>query len=122
MFRFERLDVWHRSVAFANMVYEVTKAFPRTETFGLTSQIRRSASSVSANIAEGSSRGSDKDFSRFVEIAYGSLCETVSHMSIAKTQGFTSAADYDRLYHESEDLARMLASLRNTLGDWKTLP
>ena len=108
--------------AFANKVYEATKPFPTKEQFGLTSQIRRSAVSISANIAEGSSRNSDKEFSRYVEIAYGSLCETVSHLFIAKSQCFISAEDYGRLYKESEELGRMLTALTNTLGERKTLP
>jgi four helix bundle protein len=122
VFRFERLDVWHKSAVFANRVYEATKAFPRAEQFGLTSQLRRCAASISANIAEGSSRNSDRDFSRFVEIAYGSLCETVSYLFLAKSQCFMSPGDCGQLYKDAEELGRMLSAFRNTLGEWKTLP
>ena len=77
MFRFEKLEVWQNAVAFANRVYEVTRGFPDNERFGLTSRMRRAAASVSSNIAEGSGRSSDKDFSHFVQIAYGSLMEVL---------------------------------------------
>ena len=73
MFRFEKLDVWQKAVNFANDVYEVTRTFPSEERFGLTSQIRRASVSISSNIAEGSGRSSNKDFARFVEIAYSSV-------------------------------------------------
>ena len=58
MFNFEKLDVWQKAIQFADSVYRVTKAFPEDERFGLTSQMRRSAVSISSNIAEGSSRHS----------------------------------------------------------------
>jgi four helix bundle protein len=87
-FRFEKLEVWQEAIDYAKAVYAYTKDFPADERFGLTSQMRRSAVSISANIAEGSSRFADKDFARFVEIAYGSLMENVSEAVIAKEQGF----------------------------------
>jgi len=80
MFGFEKLDVWQKAVEYGDTIYEITKPFPAEELFGLTSQLRRAAVSVSANIAEGSSRSSNIDFKRFIEIAYGSLLETVSEL------------------------------------------
>lgn len=73
MFNFEKLDVWQKAIQLADLIYQVTNAFPCDERLGLTNQMRRAAISVSSNIAEGSSRGSHSDFSRFVEIATGSL-------------------------------------------------
>jgi 23S rRNA-intervening sequence protein len=75
MFRFERLVVWHKAIEFADHVYSATKGFPVDERFGLTSQLRRAAVSISSNIAAGSGRPSDKEFARFLEIAYGSVME-----------------------------------------------
>jgi len=118
-FRFERLDIWKRSVDFADDVYNLTKCFPKSELFGLTSKLRRS-SSISANIAEGSSRASDRDFSRFVEIAFGSLCETVSHFQLARRQQLVKDEDYHSLYRNAAELSRMLSSFRNSLGKWKS--
>jgi four helix bundle protein len=78
MFNFEKLDVRQEAIQFADLIYQLTNAFPSEERFGLTNQMRRAAISVSSNIAEGSSRGSHSDVSRFVEIATGSLLEVVS--------------------------------------------
>jgi four helix bundle protein len=75
MFNFEKLDVWQEAIEFADLVYELTGAFPHEERFGLTNQMRRAAVSISSNLAEASSRASRIDFTRFVEIATGSLFE-----------------------------------------------
>ncbi len=121
MFRFERLEVWRKSGDFADIIYQVASRFPPRERFGLTSQLTRAATSISANIAEGSSRSSDKDFSRYVEIAYGSLCESISHLFIAKRQGFICDDDMRSIYVAAEELGRMLTAFRNTLGKWKSV-
>jgi len=115
MFRFEKLDVWHAAVEFAASVYNATRPFPVDERYGLTSQMRRAAVSISSNLAEGSSRESDIEFARFVEIAYGSLMEVVSQASIAKQQGLLTASVFDPLYQHAERLARMLSGLRSSL-------
>lgn len=115
MFGFEKLDVWQKAVEYADNVYEMTRSFPAEQRFGLTSQLRRSAVSVSANIAEGSSRSSPVDFKRFIEIAYGSLLETVSELKVAQRQRFVNAQHYEKLYGDAEHLARMLSGLRRTI-------
>jgi four helix bundle protein len=115
VFRFEKLDVWHRSVRFAQQVYSNTRSFPVDERFGLTSQMRRAAISISSNIAEGSGRISPVDFARFLEIAYGSLMEIVSQANIAKLQGFLAVRSFEELRDESEELARMLSGLRSSV-------
>ncbi len=78
MFNFEKLDVWQKTIDFADLIYTETRAFPGEERFGLTNQLRRAAVSISSNIAEGSSRSSRNDFARFTEIAAGSVFESVS--------------------------------------------
>ena len=115
MFRFEKLEVWKEAVGYANSVYVVTRAFPDAERFGLTSQMRRAAVSISASLAEGTSRTTDKDFARFVEIAYGSLLENVSEAFIARDQRFLRSQDFSKLYADAEKLARMLSGLRSAL-------
>jgi len=115
MFRFEKLDVWVRAVDFADAVYTATRFFPDEEKFGLTSQMRRASVSISSNIAEGSGRGSDKEFARFVGIAYGSLMEVVSQSRIALRQSFMSGKNANDLYNTAEELARMLSGLRSHL-------
>lgn len=114
MFIFERLEVWQKAIEFADLVYELTKAFPGDERFGLTNQMRRAAVSISSNIAEGSSRFSKSDFARFLEIATGSLFEVVSQAFIGRRQGFLSEADFQRLYAAAEEQGRMLSGLRKS--------
>src|SRR5213594_4352142 len=98
MFNFEKLDVWQKAVVLADLVYAQTRNFPAEERFGLTNQMRRAAVSISSNIAEGSSRTSQADFARFIEIATGSVFEVVSQSTVSKRQGFISASDYAALY------------------------
>jgi four helix bundle protein len=115
MFRFEKLDVWNKAIDYADLVYSVTKSFPGDERFGLTSQMRRSAVSVSSNVAEGTGRSGDKDFARFIEIGYGSLMECVSQSHIAVRQEFMKKDEFAKIHTDAEELARMLSGLRNVL-------
>ncbi len=116
MFNFEKLDVWHRSVAFAGQVYQATKTFPREEQFGPTNQIRRAANSISSNIAEGSARP-PADFNRFLGYATGSAYEVITQATIARNEGFLANPAYDQLYSEAEEICRMLSGLRRSLGE-----
>jgi four helix bundle protein len=115
MFRFEKLDVWQKAIEYADQIYAGTRGFPDNERFGLTSQLRRSAVSVSSNIAEGSGRSSDVEFSRFVEISYGSLMETVSQSHVAKRQQFLQEPAFREIYQRADQIARMLSGLRGRL-------
>ena len=115
MFKFEKLEIWQRAMEYADFVYQVTRSFPAEERFGLTSQLRRSAVSVSSNIAEGSSRSSGTDFARFIEIAYGSLLESVSELELAKRQQLLNEVDFKVAYDAAENLSKMLSGFRRTL-------
>ena len=115
VFNFEKLEVWHKALDFAELNYRVTSGFPTEERFGLTNQIRRAGASVPSNIAEGSSRTSRSDFGRFIEIATGSVFEVVSHVSVAKRLDFISDADFRRVYTAAEEQSRMLSGLRTSL-------
>lgn len=84
------------------MVSRLVRRFPKDELFGLTSQMRRAARSVSANIAEGSGRNSDADFAQFVEIAYGSASEVASDAFLAFDEGYVSEAERDELLAQVE--------------------
>lgn len=116
MFRFEKLEVWHHAIEFADLIYKVTAQFPTDERFGLTSQMRRAAVSISSNIAEGSGRVSDRDFARFVEMAYGSLMEVVSQSHIARRQNLIDAQKHEDIVNAAESISRMLSGLRKSLG------
>ena len=114
-FGFEQLAVWQKAIDFANLIYDITESFPRAERFGLTSQLRRAAVSVSSNIAEGSGRGSKRDFSRFVEIAFGSVCEVVSQTHLSNRRGYVSEENLRRVRASGEELGRMMSGLRASL-------
>lgn len=117
MFNFEKLEVWQKSIALAGTVYGLTKIFPADERFGLTSQMRRAAVSISSNLAEGCSRSSRTDFRRFVEIATGSAFELITQANIARDQGHLPAESYDKLYQSILEIVRMLSGLRDSLRD-----
>jgi four helix bundle protein len=115
MFNFEKLDVWKKAIEFADLVYSSTRNFPPEERFGLTNQMRRAAVSLSSNIAEGCSRTSKTDFSRFVEIATGSVFEVVSQAFIGRRQGFLGEDAFSAIYGAAEEQSRMLSGLRKSL-------
>ncbi len=119
MFNFEKLEVWHKTIGFADTVYSSTRYFPADERFGLTNQMRRATFSISSNIAEGSSRNSHRDFARFIEIATGSVYEVVSQSFIARNQGLLPPAGFKVLYAAAEEQSRMLSGLRRSLLDEK---
>jgi four helix bundle protein len=96
-------------------LYRVTEAFPRTEIFGLTSQIRRASSSINANLAEGSARGTDRDFLRFVRIALGSVSELEYHLVLARDLNFVPEEDFRRLEKQRREVGAMLSGLATTV-------
>lgn len=115
MFPFEKLEVWHDAIAYADTVYTAAEEFPTDERFELKSQLRRSCNSVAANLAEGSCRDSDREKLRYVEIAFGSLMETVSHLRLAHVRCYITEQTYKRLYQDSERLGKRLSSLRASI-------
>ena len=114
-FRFYDLDIWRKAIDFANEIYDVTAQFPDDERFELTSQMRRAAVSISSNIVEGSGRSTNRDFARFIEIAYGSTMETVSQFCIALKREYLDRPSFYRLTDAADELSRMLSGLRKSL-------
>ncbi len=124
MFSFEKLEIWQDARKLATEVYVMVETFPTKERFALAQQLQRAVVSIAANIAEGSSRASQRDFSRFVEIAFGSLCEVIAELSIAMDLGYIMKDDYSRIYADAESLGRRLSRFRASLErSWiKTRP
>ncbi len=114
-FRFEKLYVWRKALAFARAIYDATNSFPAAERFGLQSQIRRAAVSISANIAEGSGRQTKRDFANFLSIAYGSTMEVVSELELAFSLGYISIEQRKPLRTHAFEIASMLTTLRKSL-------
>jgi four helix bundle protein len=108
---FRRLRVWQGAHRTALLVYRITAGFPRSESFGITSQLRRSAASIGANVAEGCGRASDADTCRFLQIALGSACETLNHLLLARDLGLLDAGDFARVEAELLPVRRMLTRL-----------
>ena len=108
---FRKLVVWQKAHELALLLYKVTRGFPTDERFGLTSQIRRSAASVCANLAEGCGRQTRRDFARFVYIALGSASELEYHLLMAADLGILGRDSYAPLERSVTDVKRMLAGL-----------
>ena len=108
---YKELDVWKRSVSFTTELYRLTCRFPDSERFGLISQIRRAATSIPANIAEGWGRGSTGEYIQFLTIARGSLMELETHLIVGCNLSMLSAEDLDTLSSQVEDIGKMLNRL-----------
>jgi four helix bundle protein len=115
-FEFENLDVYRKSVDFADEIYKITKGFPEDENYGLISQIRRAAVSISSNIAEGSGRYHKKDFVQFLRFARGSLYECIPLLEISSREGYISKNIYSESLTNCNELAKMLNGLIRSLS------
>ena len=119
MFKFEKLKVWHQAREFVQHIYQLSNNFPKSEWYGLTSQIRRAAVSISLNIAEGSNSGSDKEFNRFLYMASRSLDEVVSCLHLAQDMKFINKGQFGRSYQLADELGRRISSLKKFLSQSK---
>ena len=111
----EELAVWQESIELVKMVYRVSSCFPKEELYGLTSQVRRAAVSVPANIAEGAARGSRREFHQFLIIARGSLSEVETLVHISRELGLMPADDEDELRGVAARVSALLAGLLGSL-------
>jgi four helix bundle protein len=109
---FEDLEVWQRG---CRLTVDIFKAFLECKNFSFRDQIQRSALSVPSNVAEGSERGSTKDFAHFLNIAKGSCGELRSQLYIARKLGFLAKAPFEALINESKELSKMLEGLRRSM-------
>ena len=114
-FNFEQLDVYEKSIDFVNEVYLATKNYPKEEMFGLTSQFRRAAVSISLNIAEGSAR-TKKDFNRFVDMARGSVFECITVLRISEKLNYIGDVKFKELKDRLVEISKMLSGLKRSLA------
>ena len=112
---YQELDVWNKSIELAEMVYRLSAQFPPVERFGMTSQLRRSATSVAANIAEGAARHGTRDFLRFLGIASGSLAETETFLVLPLRLGMAKKGQINHVLTRTEEVGRMLTELKRSL-------
>jgi len=113
---FRQLKVWEKAHRLTLEIYRLTASFPRAETYGLTSQVRRASSSICANLAEGCGRDGDREFARFCGIARGSASELEYHLLLARDLHLLPDSDHDRLAKETTDIKRMLTGLMQKLN------
>ena len=112
---FKELKVWEKAHALTLQVYQETRSFPREEIYGLTSQVRRAAASVAANIVEGCGRRSDGEFTRFLQIARGSASELEYHLLLARDLHLLNRATFELLEAKVVEIERMLTGLVKTV-------
>ena len=115
MQNYKNLRVWEDAHALVLEIYNATRSFPNDERYGLTSQIRRAAVSIPSNIAEGTGRGSDADFARFVQFAVGSISEVDYQLLLARDLNYVSTEAYAALNDQLEIVRRMTIALLKTL-------
>jgi four helix bundle protein len=117
MHSFKNLIIWKESVKLTVEVYKVTTTFPSDEKYGLISQIRRAVVSIPSNIAEGSSRASDKDFLRFLSISLGSAFELETQLILAQELRLTDFSNLEKIINKLSDIQKMIIGLQNKIDN-----
>ncbi len=116
-YKFEQLDVWQMALDYVDLIYTLSEQFPRSEEYNLKSQIRRAATSVALNIAEGSTGQSDAEQARFLGMAIRSLIETIACIHIVRRRSYLEDNTLlDQAYGQSQPLAKKLQSFRKSLS------
>lgn len=116
MHNYKQLEVWKKAVDLAVRVYAVTKNFPSEERFGITSQMRRCAVSISSNIAEGAGRNSDNEFRHFLNIAFGSCSELETQLIISDKLGYLSKNELEEVTSDVSEVQRIIFTLIKKFG------
>ena len=112
---FRDLEIWKRSISLAKKIYQISEAFPKTELYGLTTQLRRAAISIPSNIAEGHTRRHTKEFRQFLHVALGSLAEVETLLVLAIELKFIQQESAVPLQKEIEELSKMTTALLSKL-------
>ena len=107
---YRELKIWHKAREVNLLIYSMTESFPKQETYGLSSQMRRAAVSIVSNISEGSAFESDAQFLKYLFISLGSLCEVEAQSYLALDINYIQQDELDKVLKESDQLKRMLLS------------
>src|SRR5256885_5809895 len=110
------LEVWQRSMRLAKRIYQVTEAFPTSERFGLTNQLRRASVSLASNLAEGHARAGPGEFSRIISISMGSLAELETQILLSTDLGYIDAQTSGEILAESDTIGKMLRGLAKSIS------
>lgn len=106
-YNFEKLDIWKISMELAVLVYKITEEFPSSEKYGIINQLRRASSSISANIAEGMSRGG-KDRARFIQVAFGPSIEVLNFLILSEKVGYINSETLEKFRLEILELTNKI--------------
>lgn len=109
------LLVWKESISFVTEIYRITEDFPKSENFGITSQIRRSAVSIPSNIAEGAARSSYKEFLHFLSISFGSAAELETQLIISKNLNYLDNPSFIKMNLWLETIRKMMVGLKKSI-------
>ena len=115
-FKFEKLEVWKRALELSRRIHEITLKFPKAEAFILVPQIQRAADSIVLNIAEGCTGQTNPEFRQFLGYAIRSTVEVAGCLYLAQSRGIITSNDFEPLYNETEEIVKMLQSLRKSIG------
>ena len=113
---YQDLIAWQKAMALVEMIYQVTRQFPREEIYGLTGQIRRASVSIPSNIAEGQGRTSNKEFQNFLSIAHGSLREVETQILIVQRLGYLPYKEVQAILGLAGETGRLINGLLNSLS------
>jgi four helix bundle protein len=113
---FKKLAVWQKALDLASSIYDITDAFPTSEQYGLVAQMRRAAVSVVSNIAEGSQRGTDRDFAHFISVSRGSLAELETQLLLSHRRSYIQSSATQSLEGAIDELGKMLNALQRKLN------
>jgi four helix bundle protein len=114
-FRFLKFPVYKDIKKYIKNIYKLSSSFPKAEQYGMIDQIRRAAVSIALNLAEGSDRGSDREFGRFIQMAAGSCNETIAIIDIALDNEFIIKKNYDIIVDQAESIVKQLSGLKKSL-------
>jgi len=114
---YKDLEVWQKAMDMVVMCYQMTKSFPRSEVYGLASQLQRAAVSIPANIAEGRARKHSKEFVQHLAIAYGSLAELETHIQIAQRLNYIGSDKEEQTLNKTAEIGRMINGLRKSIDN-----
>lgn len=120
MHNYKELKIWQNAIDLSEKIYQIVANFPSEEKFGLSSQLKRASVSVASNIAEGTSRSSDKEFNYFLSISLGSLFEIETQVTIAFRVGYISKNELENLYSEIKQLIKMMMAFKKSVLVWKS--
>jgi len=108
---FKDLEIWQRAIGLTELIYDVTKSFPKEEIYGLAAQLRRAAISIPSNIAEGFGRRHNKEYRQFLHVSLGSCAELMTHLVIAEKLKYTDKNTVEKLTAEANEISKMTMAL-----------